>query len=360
MARLLDANSLFSGSEPKVSGELSRIDLIIALNWYSQNKDAKDSFKWASDYLNKKLKLKIPEANIKNQTTTFGWICRIVSNGGILPEENKSWLQNEIDILKLKKEPIVISSTKTETILPSIQDRIKDSASRIIGELDGYVDDFVLNGCRETNQTPKGLMVQLKAKSVHTKAIVEHYKKVREEITEVLIGDDEQLKEGYSNFKKTDLKRFENFLSKIIDDALMLEDESKKNRKPRKRKVKSPDELVSKLKYCIEDEATKFKSVDPKLIIGASALWVYNAKTRKLGCYFADDAGGLSVKGSTILNYTESKSVQKKVRKPEQLIPEVISGGKVFLRNVIDSIRAVQSPLNGRINTETVLIRIIK
>lgn len=360
MARLLDANSLFSGSEPKASGELSRIDLIIALNWYSQNKDAKDSFKWASDYLNKKLKLKIPEANIKNQTTTFGWICRIVSNGGILPEENKSWLQNEIDILKLKKEPIVISSTKTETILPSIQDRIKDSASRIIGELDGYVDDFVLNGCRETNQTPKGLMVQLKAKSVHTKAIVEHYKKVREEITEVLIGDDEQLKEGYSNFKKTDLKRFENFLSKIIDDALMLEDESKKNRKPRKRKVKSPDELVSKLKYCIEDEATKFKSVDPKLIIGASALWVYNAKTRKLGCYFADDAGGLSVKGSTILNYTESKSVQKKVRKPEQIIPEVISGGKVFLRNVIDSIRAVQSPLNGRINTETVLIRIIK
>ena len=360
MARLLDANSLFSGSEPKVSGELSRIDLIIALNWYSQNKDAKDSFKWASDYLNKKLKLKIPEANIKNQTTTFGWICRIVSNGGILPEENKSWLQNEIDILKLKKEPIVISSTKAETILPSIQDRIKDSASRIIGELDGYVDDFVLNGCRETNQTPKGLMVQLKAKSVHTKAIVEHYKKVREEITEVLIGDDEQLKEAYSNFKKTDLKRFENFLSKIIDDALMLEDESKKNRKPRKRKVKSPDELVSKLKYCIEDEATKFKSVDPKLIIGASALWVYNAKTRKLGCYFADDAGGLSVKGSTILNYTESKSVQKKVRKPEQIIPEVISGGKVFLRNVIDSIRAVQSPLNGRINTETVLIRIIK
>ena len=360
MARLLDANSLFSGSEPKASGELSRIDLIIALNWYSQNKDAKDSFKWASDYLNKKLKLKIPEANIKNQTTTFGWICRIVSNGGVLPEENKSWLQNEIDILKLKKEPIVISSTKTETILPSIQDRIKDSASRIIGELDGYVDDFVLNGCRETNQTPKGLMVQLKAKSVHTKAIVEHYKKVREEITEVLIGDDEQLKEAYSNFKKTDLKRFENFLSKIIDDALMLEDESKKNRKPRKRKVKSPDELVSKLKYCIEDEATKFKSVDPKLIIGASALWVYNAKTRKLGCYFADDAGGLSVKGSTILNYTESKSVQKKVRKPEQIIPEVISGGKVFLRNVIDSIRAVQSPLNGRINTETVLIRIIK
>ena len=36
-------------------------------------------------------------------------------------------------------------------------------------------------------------MVELKAKSVHTKAIVEHYKKVREEISEALVGDDEQL-----------------------------------------------------------------------------------------------------------------------------------------------------------------------
>jgi hypothetical protein len=361
MARLLDANSLFSGSEPKVVGELARIDLMIALNWYSQNKDAKDSFKWANDYLNKKLKLKIPEANIKNQTSTFGWICRIVNNGGILPEENKNWLQNEIDILKLKKEPVVVdSSTKPATVMPSIQERIKDSASRIIGELDGFVDDFVTNGCKETSKTPKGIMVELKAKSVHTKAIVEHYKKVREEITEALVGEDEQLKEGYSCFKKPELKRFEAFLSKLIDDALMLEDESKKNRKPRKRKVKSPDELVGKLKYCVEDEATKIKSVDPKSIIGASALWVYNVKTRKLGCYFADDAGGLTIKGSTVMNYTESKSVQKKLRKPEQIVPEVISGGKVFLRNVIDSIRAVQSPLSGRINADTVLVRIIK
>jgi hypothetical protein len=35
----------------------------------------------------------------------------------------------------------------------------------------------------------------------------------------------------------------------LIDDALLLEDESKKNRKPRKRKVKSPEELVSKLNF---------------------------------------------------------------------------------------------------------------
>jgi len=361
MARVLDANSVFSGTEPKVSGELTRLQLMTALNWYSQNKDAKDSLKWANEYLNKKLKLKIPESNIKSQSTTFGWICRIINNGGILPEENKNWLQTQIDSLKNRQEPIVEdSTTKTTTIVPSIQDRIKESSSRIIGELDGYVDDFVLNGCKESKKTPKGMMVELKAKSVHTKMIVEHYKKVREEISEAIKGKDEQLVEGYSNFKKVELKRFETFLSKIIDDALTLEDESKKNRKPRKKKVKTPEQLIGKLKYCVEDTTLKIKSVDPKSIIGASALWVYNSKTRKLGCYQAQDIGGLSIKGSTVLNYIESKSVQKKLRKPEQIVPEVIGGGKVFLRNVIDNIRAVQSPLSGRINADTVLIRIIK
>ena len=47
MTRLLDANTLYSGAEPKIVGDLTRLQLMKALNWYSQNKDAKDSLKWA-------------------------------------------------------------------------------------------------------------------------------------------------------------------------------------------------------------------------------------------------------------------------------------------------------------------------
>jgi hypothetical protein len=87
---------------------------------------------------------------------------------------------------------------------------------------------------------------------------------------------------------------------------------------------------------------------------------VYNTKTRKLGCYVADDAGGLSVKGSSLLNFTESKSVSKKLRKPEATLPEVLKGGKVYLRNALDNIKAVATPLTGRINSDTILLRIVK
>jgi hypothetical protein len=89
-------------------------------------------------------------------------------------------------------------------------------------------------------------------------------------------------------------------------------------------------------------------------------LWVYNTKTRKLGVYHAEDAGGLSVKGSSLLNYNESKSIQKKLRKPEEILPEVLKGGKVFLKNVLVDIRAVESPLSGRLNEDTILLRIAK
>jgi len=117
---------------------------------------------------------------------------------------------------------------------------------------------------------------------------------------------------------------------------------------------------VSKLKYLDKHEELKLESVTPKDIIGALQLWVYNTKSRKLGCYNAEDASGLSVKGSTIINFNEIKSTQKKLRKPEVTLPEVLKGGKVYLRTALDEIKAVASTLNGRLNTDTILLRITK
>ena len=48
MARITDANLLFVGQEPKFSVELSQMDMMKTLSWYSQNKDTKDATKWAT------------------------------------------------------------------------------------------------------------------------------------------------------------------------------------------------------------------------------------------------------------------------------------------------------------------------
>ena len=168
------------------------------------------------------------------------------------------------------------------------------------------------------------------------------------------------MKEGYSNFTKPQLKKIIAFGDLIISDAMKISGEALLTRKPRKRKTKSPDELVAKMKYCDKFDELKLESIKPRDIIGCSQLFVYNTKTRKLGCYVASDSSGLSVKGSTIIGHSETKSVHKTLRKPEITIPEVLKGGKVFLRNVIAEIRAKESCLTGRINSDIILLRSLK
>lgn len=358
MPRITDANEFFSGFEPKFNIELSLSQLSRALNWYSQNRVRKDAEKYARDYLKKKHKLDITDP-LDGDVATFGFICRIVSNGATLPEKNQIWFENKIaQLKKSSKKQKVQAVVVEEKTGPSIQERLADKIAEIAGDLEGTIDDYILSGFERT-PSPYGVL-HGRAKAMHANRLIEIFKKRRIEFDEVLHTKDSDLKEGYSNFTKPQLKKLIAYCDQIIADCMKIAGESIKTRKPRKRKVKSPDELVAKVNYCKEFAELKLTSIAPKDIIGAMQLWVYNTKTRKLGCYHAEDIGGFSIKGSTLLNYNESKSVMKKLRKPEQMLPEVIKGGKVFLRNVIDNVRAVESPLSGRINGDTILLRVMK
>lgn len=358
MARLTDANLAFAGPEPKFSIELTQNDLMKTLAWYAQNKDKSDAFKYACDYFKKKLKIDASSV-LKTKVATFGFVCRIVHNGGILPTANQIWFDNEIE--KIKKElskPVVAEPAKTTNVI-NIQDRIREKASECIGELEGQIDDLVLSEFK-SNVAPYAIFHTMNIKDAQTKYIVEWAKAKRSEFDNVLETDDEQIKEGWSNFTKAQMKKLIAYCDQVILDCQRVSGESTKSRKPRKRKQKSPEQLVAKMNYMAEFKELKLVSVKPTDIIGVMQLWIYNTKNRKLGIYQAEDAGGLSVKGSTILNFAENKSVQKKLRKPAELLPEVLNGGKVFLRNVMDSIRAVDSKLTGRINKDIVLLRVVK
>ena len=117
MARITDANMIYAGTEPKFTAEVSQIDLMKSLSWYAQNKDSKDAYKWACDFLKKKHKLDVSSV-IKNQSPTFGFVCRIVSNGGVLTTKDQTWLDGEIEnlkhSLKNRKQPVVVDEPKSE------------------------------------------------------------------------------------------------------------------------------------------------------------------------------------------------------------------------------------------------------
>jgi hypothetical protein len=345
------------GHEPKFDRELSKIELMSTLNWYTQNKDTKDAVKYANDYFKKNHKLNV-DSVIKNYSTTFGFVCRILNNGGSVNEKELVWFNETI--VKIKEDlakPKVDVVVDDKPVQPNIQDRIREKASECIGELEGLLDEYILSKFT-SNPKPYGIMHTLNIKGVHTNRILEHWKRIRSDYDNALTTEDELIKEGYSNFSKTEIKKIVGFCDSVITDAMKVVSEANKTRKPRQRKQKSPEQLVSKLKYL--DKHEELVSENPKDIIGALQLWVYNTKSRKLGCYNAEDASGLSVKGSSIISFNESKSIQKKLRKPEVTLPEVLKGGKVYLRTALDDIKAVAVTLNGRLNTDTILLRIIK
>lgn len=355
MIKPTDVNIIFSGSEPKFSAELSQLDLAQALSWYSQNKDSKDALKYATDYFKKKLKVSVP-SGIKSQSPTFGFVCRIVANGGILVGKDKEWFENTID--QLKGTTNVAKPTKVTNVI-SIQDHIKRKSSECIGELEGQLDEIILSDFKAT-PAPIAVMNSMEVKGAHTKYIIEHFKSRRSEYDVILTTEDTFVKEAYSNFTKPQLKKLIAYCDQVILDSMKIAGEAVKSRKPRKRKVKSPTQLLSKLQYCKEFVDLKLQSIDPKTILGATQLWVYNTKNRKLGCYVAEDASGFSVKGTSITGYSESKSIQKTLRKPESVLPEILKGGKIYLRTALDSIKAVESTLTGRFNNDTILLRIVK
>jgi hypothetical protein len=131
-------------------------------------------------------------------------------------------------------------------------------------------------------------------------------------------------------------------------------------RKPRKKKEKPAATIVSKLKYQIEDTDLLIKSVKPTDILGSNQLWTFNTKTRMLAVYNAMGPAGLNVKGSTITGFDEKTSVMKKLRKPPEQTTALINAGKVNLRKYMDGIKSVSKIASGRINTDTLLVRIIK
>jgi hypothetical protein len=69
---------------------------------------------------------------------------------------------------------------------------------------------------------------------------------------------------------------------------------------------------------------------------------------------FAD----LGIKGTSITGFNEDLSVQKTIRKPDEKLKEFKSAGKVALRKFLDEINATDIKLNGRINEDTILLKV--
>ena len=282
--------------------------------------------------------------------------------------DTAAWLRAEIvKVIEAGKNDIdedeakAIEAAKPAVYTPSIQERVKEAAYKMTEELEDAIEGFQKD---PENFDPKAFKVLnlLKGKEVkaaHARLIKTLYKRDLEELEELASGQaDEQLKEGYSHRSKKQIRNLITFYQEIMSACDMLAQEAKVNRKPRKTKVVPKDKLVAKLKYMKSNEPLKLVSINPADIIGSKELWVFNTKTRKLGKYIAAEFNDLGVKGTTITGFNEHQSICKTLRKPEEKLKEFKAAGKVQLRKFLDEINATDTKMNGRINEETILLKV--
>lgn len=354
------------GGEPIWDSTKDESQIGSILNWYSQNKDNEEGRSWFVDYFRR---LKKPETELRRiaklpgwNISTHGYLARMSLLSEHVPEKFKTKLEEKYTELLSILPPDVVVEVKQKEV-PNIQERIQEQVREYISEIEGWIDDFMGNGLVPRIESPLAWFKEQKIKPIQTQSIIDHYtEKNLQELTLAASGKDEQLAEAYSFLGERGLKKLISFIELIIKDAQSWYGTSKTistlGRKVRVRKPKPAIKQIAKLKYM--REYGQFKSIDPTEIVGAESLWVYNTKYRTLGVYVCSNPHGFSVKGCTILNFDESQSIGKKLRKPDQTIPQVISGGKVALRKLLPSIRAKEKKLTGRINKDTILLKALK
>ena len=303
---------------------------------------------------------------------TMGTIASCLLKG--MPEQRADFNngKNTADWLLAEVQKVIASGdynveeatedvAKVTTYQPSIQDRLREVAMSMTEDIETAIENW--NEDPETFD-PKAFKVLnlLKgkdAKAAHARIIRDFYAGNLAELEELASGQaDEQLREAYSHRSKKHIRKLIDFYTEVNSACTMLMQESKINRKPRAKKVVPADKIVAKLKYKKTDEPLKLVSINPADIIGSKELWIYNTKTRKLGKYVAADFNELGVKGASITGFSEMLSVQKTLRKPAEQLKEFKTAGKVVLRKFLDEIKATDTKMNGRINEETILLKI--
>ena len=272
---------------------------------------------------------------------------------------------------------------------PTIKERIQKRVHEILEPIEIWLDRYVT--APEKFNPDKFKLVDVFKKQqvggVHARKIMEMYEPQYKEYKDLLIlrsknlkfkeitdeedndSEERQLLESYEDVDNETIQKGIKAYDNIFEACDRMIAIANANRKPRKKKEKSPEQLVAKMQFKKNDEKANLESIDPAEIIYAEQVWVYNTKTRKLGHYIArvlDPRGmnrpgtGLMVKGTSIKGFDEENSIQKTLRKPEEQLKEFANSGPKKVIEVFDAIKTMGIKLNGRVNSEVILLRAVR
>ena len=349
-------------TEPKINPMSYTIDLMRALNYYNSAYDSKDKRKWTMAYVGK------VQANDFDSLSDYhfnsvGTLIRMKMRDVFLEEKELNFIETKLkELRELSAGGLTTSSlkggpkVKVDKPVVSIQDRVAENASKHIGEINGMLDEFILN------DVELDVASYLKSNDISpavSKLIPPAFVRTIAELKEAIKGEDKQLVEGYSHLKKIKLKKLLKSYESIADACSQQVVSAKAVRKPTVRVVKEKPASViaNKVKFLREFPELGLKSVMPATIVGASEAWIYNTKYKKIQVYRALGDGKLSIKGTTIINYEVATSDGKTIRKPENLKLYVAMARKTIAAEY-KALTTKVAAVNGRINEDSIILKV--
>ena len=337
------------------------VDLTKALHWYNQEKEKKDARAYLRGYVSTHVDRRMSDVvdSISDFyiVNSYGWAARVFENGGSLSDKHLNALNSYIkELLQRQTQPVVDIKVDKSTRL-SVIDLMEEKVKDYIGELEGFVDDFISSG------TDLNLYDNLRSNTIPTpycRYIRSWLDKKISEFSEITESGDKDIREGYSNIARRKQAQLIRMLEAWSADLDKYSQFKKANRKVRVKRARPAGVQVAKLKYKKEDTELGIRSVSPSDIVGASQVWIYNCKTKKLAAFRTDSATGIQVKGSSLQNYDPEMCEQKRIKNPTETLSTLLSAGKLILRKLLTNLPNANIPVSGRISEDCLIVRVLK
>ena len=332
-----------TGSEPEFSGNLTRKQLAIALNWYNYYGDHRKNQKWVYTYMaeagyapSEIDKVKKTDTTEKNQNLAS--IARILSRGATNMELVNTFSHRIKSIIDMPlPEKVAVAPVK----------KIPERFNQVIADVDEVLDTFYRSEYRETQE----LTVNQSWKPTDIRAAVRHYEDVLRDLEE---RDD--LKARQRSKYKTQLEEIIQRLSLLV----VSKKREKTPRKPRAKKVQPASKIVARLNYASDSAQYNAVSIAPEKILESTELYVFHTDYRVLTYYVAQEGKTLGVKGTSIVDYDENKSFNLTLRKPSEVLPDVMTLAKRALIKRLGELTTKKSAARSRINKKQLLLRNFK
>jgi len=226
---------------------------------------------------------------------------------------------------------------------------ISETACILEAWIDEYIDALQSNS-NIARKNVKTLITANRVKPREAKKIAEHFQRLLDEINSVIDEVDDDLVEGWSYLNQTKIKRLHGYLETIVDEFRI------KGTVTRQKKKISPEQMVKSVKY-LPRHTEYGNSLSPTGIVGAKGLLLFNTKQKKIAFYTSKK--GFTVKGTT-LHGVDGGIVKTCGRRDYKWVGSLVGCHINRMMNEINTLSSKEQELTGRINKDTLILRIVQ